>query len=311
MFMATAYQENKPYIFLSYAHADKELANYVVDYLQGYNFNVWFDDGIHTGTPWEKVIADKIKNPNCWIMVFLATQNSLDSEWCANELRYAKGKRKRFINVVIGNPTFPDEFELSYDGYQFLYEKNFPNREAMLEKLNSELIWHQMNPDKPTDTPKDTTKDTPKETSAAKPLPTAKASEVAKEEKASTPIPEGSKRSVAPKETPAPSSTEGFEFTIIRGTAQVSGYTGTDTKVIIPSTITRKRKTYKVTSIGKEAFHSCTSLTSITIPNSITSIGEHAFYGCDNLTIYCETNSEPKGWDADWNPSKRPVIWFC
>ncbi|MDB4719137.1 leucine-rich repeat domain-containing protein [Akkermansiaceae bacterium] len=39
-----------------------------------------------------------------------------------------------------------------------------------------------------------------------------------------------------------------------------------------------------VTSIGNSAFLNCTSLTSITIPDSVTSIGNTAFDGCDNLT---------------------------
>ena len=53
--------------------------------------------------------------------------------------------------------------------------------------------------------------------------------------------------------------------------------------VIIPSSITIRGKEYKVTSIGKEAFYRCESLTSITIPSSVTSIGESAFSGCESL----------------------------
>ena len=39
-----------------------------------------------------------------------------------------------------------------------------------------------------------------------------------------------------------------------------------------------------ITTIGKYAFHSCTLLTSVTIPNSVTNIDEYAFYYCRKLT---------------------------
>ena len=39
----------------------------------------------------------------------------------------------------------------------------------------------------------------------------------------------------------------------------------------------------RVTSIGEQAFYSCSNLESVSIPASVTSIGEYAFYNCDKL----------------------------
>ena len=43
-------------------------------------------------------------------------------------------------------------------------------------------------------------------------------------------------------------------------------------------------KTTGLTSIGDYAFYGCSSLTSVTIGNSVTSIGDYAFRNCSNLT---------------------------
>ena len=45
------------------------------------------------------------------------------------------------------------------------------------------------------------------------------------------------------------------------------------------------------TNIGNSAFYNCSSLTSLTIPNSVTSIGNNAFYGCRGLTSVTIPNS--------------------
>ena len=72
-----------------------------------------------------------------------------------------------------------------------------------------------------------------------------------------------------------------FNYSVLDdGTVTITRYSGSAKKVDIPKTIDGK----SVMSIGDCAFSNCTSLTSITIPNSVTGIGANAFEYCSNIT---------------------------
>lgn len=63
-------------------------------------------------------------------------------------------------------------------------------------------------------------------------------------------------------------------------TVTITKYTGTESTVILPSTI----NSWPVTKIGEDALKDNTTITSVTIPDSVTEIGSNAFAGCTNLT---------------------------
>lgn len=66
-----------------------------------------------------------------------------------------------------------------------------------------------------------------------------------------------------------------FEYSVLdNGTVSIIEYTGSATDLTVPSELGG----YTVTAIGSWAFANCTSLESITIPNTVTTIGSDAFY---------------------------------
>ena len=78
-----------------------------------------------------------------------------------------------------------------------------------------------------------------------------------------------------------------WTYVIAENKATITRYSGAAAVVTIPQILGGN----SVTNIGVDAFWSCTSLTSITIPNSVTSIGSGAFSSCTSLTSITIPNS--------------------
>ena len=69
------------------------------------------------------------------------------------------------------------------------------------------------------------------------------------------------------------------EYTVPQGIRIIGDWAFSDCTSLTSVTLTDS-----VTSIGEAAFNNCTSLTEITIPDSVTSIGDYAFFWCKSLT---------------------------
>jgi len=71
-----------------------------------------------------------------------------------------------------------------------------------------------------------------------------------------------------------------YYYTIINGTITLNEYIGSGGAVTIPDSLDG----LPVTSIGENTFLRCSTLISVTIPDSVTNIGITAFFQCESLT---------------------------
>lgn len=54
--------------------------------------------------------------------------------------------------------------------------------------------------------------------------------------------------------------------------------------ITIPSKVSYRNIEFTVVSVGDDAFHGCTGITSVAIPESVVEVGDYSFYGCGSLT---------------------------
>ena len=115
------------------------------------------------------------------------------------------------------------------------------------------------------------------------------------------------------------------EYTIVQNPRYCLYYTSSNSKIVTPYKssafdATIISNTYKnglgvidfnvpITTIGSSAFSSCSSLTSVTIPDSVTTIGDYAFSNCSSLTSVTIPNSVTTiGMNAFYNCSSLESV---
>lgn len=97
-----------------------------------------------------------------------------------------------------------------------------------------------------------------------------------------------------------PYFTKGLTFTKSSSTYYVSGYNGSSSIVVVPSTYLG----LKVTSISSGVFRNNTNITNVTLGDNITSIGSNVFYNATNLSYIDLNNVTSIGNSAFYNCNK-------
>ncbi|WP_371804762.1 toll/interleukin-1 receptor domain-containing protein [Candidatus Lokiarchaeum ossiferum] len=94
-----AYNGSEPYIFVSYAHADKLDVYPIIERLHREGFKVWFDHGIPSGLDWADYIATRLMN--CAIFLSFISDNAIQSTNTIDEIEFALNENRPYFGIYL------------------------------------------------------------------------------------------------------------------------------------------------------------------------------------------------------------------
>ena len=99
--------EEKPFIFISYSHKDRDRVLEIIKVLYEAGWKVWYDEGLTIGDKYDETLESHVEN--CAVFLLFVTQNSLNSFYVReNEIRWARDYGRPIIKCIL-------EDDLDYD----------------------------------------------------------------------------------------------------------------------------------------------------------------------------------------------------
>lgn len=101
---------DEPYLFVSYAHRDKNRVYPLIAAWHQAGYRIWYDEGIDPGNEWPDEVARALTNATQFL-VFI-TPRSVESVNVRNEIHFALNKNKSFLAVHLEDTELPDGLAL-------------------------------------------------------------------------------------------------------------------------------------------------------------------------------------------------------
>ena len=93
--------EEKPYVFISYSHKDRDAVLPVIKALYESGWRIWYDEGLTIGDRYDETLEEHVRG--CSAVVLFMTENSMKSRYILdNEIPWAVGCGKRIVKCVLG-----------------------------------------------------------------------------------------------------------------------------------------------------------------------------------------------------------------
>lgn len=155
--------DNKPYVFISYAHANSDKVLPTVSAMKAAGINLWFDEGIVAGSEWPEFIAEKVVDCNKFVL--FVSNAYLNSQNCKRELNFAISRKKDILSIFLEEVQLSPGMEMQLGTYQAIYRNRFESDRALISSMCKEPFFNPCRLDgaapAPTPTPQPAPKPTP------------------------------------------------------------------------------------------------------------------------------------------------------
>jgi len=127
-----AYKGDEPYLFVSYAHKDKNYVYLEILRLHELGFRIWYDTGIEPGQRFWKEIAAAIKK--CSIFVVFLSPDAATSPNVANEISFAITRGVKLLAIHLKKTELSDELQIQIGRFQAILKYKL-TEEAYIQKV--------------------------------------------------------------------------------------------------------------------------------------------------------------------------------
>lgn len=131
--MPPAYEGEKNYIFISYAHKDSEKVFPAIKGLEDAGYPVWYDAGIQVGSEWPDYIAEHLLGSS--LVIAFISASSIESDNCRQEIVYALDKHKHVLTVRLDESKLKPGMEMQLNLCQSLLAFKHSTVESYVDEL--------------------------------------------------------------------------------------------------------------------------------------------------------------------------------
>jgi hypothetical protein len=128
-----SYQGDENYIFVSYAHKDKDLVYPLIRTMQENGYNVWFDEDITPANEFTEYIAENLLRSAFFIAMI--TPQYLASHYCKHELDYACNLNKKRLLIYLEEVTLTPGLQMMTTDQQAILKYQYSDTSYFYDKL--------------------------------------------------------------------------------------------------------------------------------------------------------------------------------